>query len=175
MTTTSVRTKPRDLVVAATVTGIAALSVAAYQVLTPGPPTSTFGSLNDWVRDISLLVYLLAAIVAVTLATREGLFTTIPSWLIRGGYSLITIGATYGLVVQDDPDWFMFLAGPGLLASAIGHIWFAISSVVHRTIPVWVALLAGVGGAVAILAAEFGSSILIGAFWLWVAFVFSPE
>lgn len=174
-TTTSVQTKPRDLLLASALTGAAALGVAAYQVLTPGPPTSTFGSLSDWLRDLSLLIYLVSAILAVTLATRDGLFTAVPSWLIRGGYLLVTLGATYGLVTQDDPDWFFFLAGPGLLASTVGHIWFAISSVRSRRIPVWVGLLAGVGGAAAILAAEFGSSILIGAFWLWVAFAYSGK
>lgn len=174
-TTTSLPTKPRELVLASAVTGAAALSVAAYQVLTPGSPTSSFGSLSDWLRDLSLLAYLVSAIVAVTLATRDGLFTPIPFWLIRGGYVLITLGATYGLIAQDDPDWFFFLAGPGLLASAIGHIWFAFASARSRVIPLWAALLAGVGGPVAILAAEFGSSILIGAFWLWVAFAYQAK
>lgn len=155
---------------AAATTGAAAIAMAIYHVVTPGPPGATFGSPGDWFRDLSFLVYLAGAIVSFTAAHRVGLATRAPTLLVGVGYGLIFAGAAIGLALQDDPDWFFLLAGPGLLASTVGHVWFAISTLRRRVLPIWAASLAGVGGAVAIIMGELGTSVLIGAFWLSVGF-----
>ena len=89
--------------------------------------------------------------------------------MIQIGYALLAIGAASGMALRDDPDWFFLLAAPGLLLSTGGFIYFAVSASRRRALPLWAAVLAGVGGAVAILMAELGTSVLIGAFWLYVA------
>jgi hypothetical protein len=143
--------------------------MAIYQVATPGPPSATFDSALDWAREALFLTYLLASIGAFVLAARTGLATRWPAALVIGGYTLIAVGVVCGMVLRDDPDWFFILAGPGQLAATIGFIWFAVSGVRRQELPVLAATLAGVGGTVAIVMAELGASVLVGAFWLWIA------
>lgn len=151
------------------IAGSAAVAIAIYQVATPGTPTATFDSPLDWIREVLFLSYLLASIGSIRLAARSGLATRWPALLVSVGYGLISVGAAYGMVTREDPDWFFVLAGPGQLLAIVGFIWFAISGFRRRVLPGWAALLAGAGGTVAIIMAELGSSVLIGAFWLWVA------
>jgi hypothetical protein len=150
-------------------TGAAAIAMAIYQVARPGSEAPTFDSVLDWLREGLFLTYLLASILTMVLATRTGLANRAPAVLVSAGYGLIGIGVVCGMALQKDPDWFFVLAGPGLLASTAGFVWFAMSGFWRRALPGWAALLAGVGGATAIAMSELGTSILIGAFWLWAA------
>jgi len=151
------------------VAGVAAVALAIYQVATPGSPQASFDSVLDWLREGLFLTYLLASVGALQLALRDGLGAPVPTRMIQAGYSLIAVGAAAGMALRDDPDWFFLLAGPGLLLSTIGFVWLAISAVRRRALPLWAGILLGVGGALAIIMAEVGTSVLIGAFWLYVA------
>lgn len=148
--------------------GVAAIGMAIYQVATPGTPEATFDSVSDWVREALFLTFLVASIAA--LATAVGDWAgSLPARLVQAGYGLIAIGAAIGMALREDPDWFFALAGPGLLLSTVGFLWLAIVAVRRRALPLWAGLLLGVGGAVAIVMAELGTSVLIGAFWLYAA------
>jgi hypothetical protein len=155
--------------VAPALAGTAAIAMAIYQVARPGTPSATYDGLLDWLRELIFLLYLLGSIAAMTRALRSGLATRWPAALVRGGYALIAIGVTAGMILQEDPDWFFVLGGPGQLAGIVGFVWFAVSGYRRRLLPPWAALLAGVGGVTAILMSELGTSVLIGAFWLWLA------
>ncbi|MBW3579338.1 MAG: hypothetical protein KY462_16700 [Actinobacteria bacterium] len=115
------------------------------------------------------LIFLVATIVAVVAASRASLSNRTGAGLIATGYSLIAVGVAIGLIVREELDWFFVLAGPGLLLSAVGSIVFAVGIWRRSSLPRWAAVLAGVGGLVAIILTEFGSGVLIGSFWLFVA------
>ena len=169
-TRTGMTERPGWLAAAATIAGLAGIAMALYQVATPGPPGSDFDSWDDFVlRDGLLLVYLLASIAAVTGAWRAGLATRISAQLVGVGYGLISVGVVASLALRDDPDWFFALGGPGILLSAAGFVVLAVSGVRRSRLPVWAALLAGVGGLVAIVMAELGTTVLVASFWLYVA------
>ena len=167
--TTSVQTKPINPIAPA-VAGLAAIAMAIYQVTTPGAPGGgEIDGASDWLREVLMLTYLVGSIAACALVELTGMISRPPAWMIQAGYALIAVGVAAGMVLRDDPDWFFLLGGPGLLLSTIGFIYFGVSAFRRRTLPLWAAVLAGVGGAVAIIMAEFGTSVLIGAFWLYVA------
>lgn len=153
----------------AVLAGLTAIGLAAYQVLTPGAPGATFGSLEDWLRDLGFLAYLLASIAAIHLARAAGRAQAATAWLVGVGYGLVAIGAAAGLALQDDPDWFFLLAGPGLLLSTAGFVVWTVVAIRRRLLPVWAALWCCLGGLVAIVGSEAGTSVLIGTFWLWYA------
>ncbi len=151
------------------IAGVAAIGLAIYQVATPGSATASYDSFSDWLRETLFLLYLLGSIGALTLALSDGVSAKVPTRMIQAGYALIAFGAAAGMVLRDDPDWFFVLAGPGLLLSTVGFIWLAIDAYRRRTLPLWAAVHAGAGGAVAILMSELGTSVLIGAFWVYLA------
>lgn len=155
---------------AAVLTALCAFGIALYQVLTPGPPGNTYGSLNDWTRDLVFLAYLLSSIFATAACVRDDLAPRASAWLIGVGYALITVGVAIGVVLQHSPDWFMVLGGPGQLLGAAGFLTWAVVGRRRGLLPLWASLLCGIGGVLAILLAEFGTSVLIGAFWLVMAF-----
>ena len=64
------------------------------------------------------------------------------------------------------PEWFFVLAGPGILASVVGFVWWAVTAGRRGQFPRWLAVLLAVGGLTAIVGAELGTTVLIGAFWL---------
>jgi hypothetical protein len=146
-----------------------AMAVAAYQVLSPGGPTATFGSLDDWVRDLTFLAYLGLSIAAVLAAHRHGLATTLVAALVSAGYGALFVGVLAGLVLQEDPSWFVLFGGPGNLLGAMGFVIWAVQAGRRRLFPLWAALLCGVGGFFAVLLAEFGTTVLIGSFWIYLA------
>lgn len=150
------------------VAGVAAVGMAIYQVATPGTPEANFDTVADWVREVLFLTYLLASIAALGAAVPDWA-AALPARLVQGGYALIAVGAAIGMALREDPDWFFALAGPGLLLSTIGFVWLAVSAVRRRALPLWAGVLLGVGGAVAIVMSELGTSVLIGAFWLYAA------
>lgn len=157
------------LPVSAGAAGVAAVAMAIYQVATPGPPAATYDSLGDFVREGVTLAYLLASLSAVAGAWREGIAPRSAFFLIGSGYGLITVGVLSGLILQEDPEWFFVLAGPGLLLSAVGFVTFAAWGWRSGVLQSWAAVLLAVGGLSAIVAAELGLTVLIGSFWLYIA------
>lgn len=168
-TATSPAATSRDLplsVLAATA-GLAALATAAYHLLTPGSPQATFGSVSDWTRDLLFLTYLLAAVGTALVGRARSLVPTAAAALVGAGYGLVAAGVAAGLVLQDDPDWFFLLAGPGLVASFAGFVVWAVVGVRRRVLPVWAAVWLVVGGLFAVVGGEAGLSAIIGSFWIW--------
>lgn len=154
----------------ATVAGATAITLAIYQVATPGAPEgAVYETVADYLREVSFLAYLATSVLAVLAAERAGLTGRLGPRLIAAGYSLIAIGVSIGLIVREDLEWFFVLGGPGLLLSTIGYIAFAVGIWRRSRMPRWAAVLAGVGGVLAILMSEFGTGVLIGSFWLFVA------
>lgn len=172
MTTTEIDSQPTKSsrhAVGPALAGSAAIGLAIYQVATPGPAGAQFDTALDWVREVLFMVYLLASITTFEIAVRHQLAGRVPARLIQAGYALIAVGAGFGMALRDDPDWFFFLAGPGLLLSTVGFLLFAVGAFRRRALPLWAAVLAGVGGALAIIMSELGTGVLIGAFWVYVA------
>ncbi len=150
--------------------GLAAMALAIYHVVTPGSPGgATYESLSDYWREVGFLVYLASSVVAVLTASRVGISGRAGAWMVGSGYVLIAFGVAVGLIVREELDWFFVVAGPGLLLSTIGFIVFAVGIWRRSSLPRWAAIMCGVGGAVAILMSEFGTGVLIGSFWLFVA------
>ena len=79
------------------------------------------------------------------------------------------VGVAAGLALREDPERFAVLGLPGNLLASIGFIVAALAGWRAKRIPSWAALLLGVGGFVAILGSEFGTTVLIGCYWLWYA------
>lgn len=155
--------------VVATTAGVAAFATAVYQVATPGPPQATFESLADWLRELLFVTYLAASIATVALARRRQLAPRATLWLVGSGYGAILGGVLYAALTRDDPDWFFVLAGPGNLAAIAGFVVWAVWGRRTGVQPPWAAVLCGVGGTVAVLLAEVGTSVLIGGFLLHLA------
>jgi hypothetical protein len=152
------------------VAGVLAVGMAVHHVATPGPPGATFGSLSDWLRDGLFLGLLCSAVAAAWSVRPDGLVPRASLRLLTVAYGMLALGVSAGLVLQDDPSWFMFLGGPGILLSAAAYVWWAAWGRRRGVLPGWAALLCGVGGLVVIVAAEFGTSVLLGGFWLYLAF-----
>ena len=151
------------------VAGSSALALAIYQVATAGPPTATYDSLLDWVRELLFLGYVVLSVAAARSAVRAGLAPRPAALLIGTGYGAIALGVSIGMALRDDPEWFMLLGGPGNLLAAAGFVVWAGGGVRRGVIPRFAALLCGVGGLVAVILAEYGTSVLIAAFWFYVA------
>lgn len=149
--------------------GVAAIGLAIYQVTSSGTPEASFDSVADWLREGLSVTYLLVSIFALELGTRDGWASTTPTRMVQAGYGLIAVGIGTGMALRDDPDWFFVIAGPGLLLSTIGFVAIGWLAVRRKSLPLWAGVLAGVGGAFAIIMAEFGTSVLIGAFWCYIA------
>lgn len=153
----------------ALVLGILAIVNAIVVVGVAPPPENTeelYERAGDYVRDALFLMFLIGTIAAVEVALRRAVAPRVAGRLIQIGYSLITIGVAIGLALRDDPDWFFLLAGPGILASIIGFVWWATNACRGHHFPVWLAALLGVGGLTAIFGAEAGTTVLIGSFWI---------
>jgi hypothetical protein len=150
-------------------TGSLAIGLAIYQVAVPGAPDATFETLLDWVREFLFLGYLLASITATVIAARRGLAPRASMWMIGCGYGAVAIGVAAGMTMREDPEWFFVLGGPGNLLAAAGFVTWAVWAIRRRVLPVLVGLLCGVGGTVAVLGSELGTSVLVGGFWLYVA------
>lgn len=158
-----------SLQAAAIVVALASIVGAIYQLSTSSGPGATYESASDYVREIAFLTYLVGTIVAIRAARSVGIITRNPSWLIVIGYGLITVGVTIGLALRDDPDWFFLLGGPGNLLAAIGFVAWGVIAGRTKVFPWWLAGLCIVGSLVAVLFAEFGTGLVIAAFWLVIA------
>ena len=149
--------------------GVLAIALAVYQVATPGGPAATYESLLDWLREGLFTAYLLVSVLAVRSAVGRGLAPAGAGWSIGIGYAAIAVGVVYGMVTRDDPDWFFVLAGPGNLAAAGGFVGWAVWGLRRRALPLWAACMGAVGGVVAVLGAELGTSVVVAGFWFYVA------
>lgn len=149
--------------------GVSAVLMAVYQVASPGSPTANYASVSDFAREGLTLSYLLLTCAAVWTALRAGIVRRVGALLVIVGYALIAVGVAIGLILRSDPDWFFLLGGPGNLSAGIGFVVMAVTIWRARTLPRWAAVLCGVGGFFAILLAELGTTVLIGAFWLFLA------
>jgi peptidoglycan/LPS O-acetylase OafA/YrhL len=149
--------------------GLSAIAMALTQVLTPGPPTADYESASGLAREGLTLVLLLFSIAAVLVSRRLGDLPGRGPLLVAVGYGLLVVGVAAGLALREDPEWFAVLGLPGNLLASIGFIVAALAGWRSRRIPGWAALLLGVGGFVAILGAELGTTVLVGCYWLWYA------
>ena len=149
--------------------GVSAVALAVYQVATPGSPQPTFETLADWLRETLFVAYLACSVGAVLGARRGALAPRFAAWTIGLGYGAVLAGVLYGMVTQEDPDWFFVLAGPGNLLAIAGFVVWAVWGHRTRALPPWAALLCGVGGLVAVMLAELGTSVLVAGFWLYLA------
>lgn len=153
----------------ALVAGVVAIGLAIYQVTSPGPPDgASYETVGDYVREIALLLFLFSSALTAALARGRGLAPSRAGWFVPVGYSLIAIGVGFGLAVRQELDWFFLVAGPGLLLSAAGFVLWAIWGARRSVFPLWAAVLLGFGGLTAIIMSEFGTSVLIGSFWLYL-------
>jgi hypothetical protein len=149
--------------------GLSAIAMALTQVLTPGPPTADYESASGLAREGLTLVLLLFSVAAVLVSRRLGDLPGRGPLLVAVGYGLLVVGVAAGLALREDPEWFAVLGLPGNLLASIGFIVAALAGWRSRRIPGWAALLLGVGGFVAILGAELGTTVLVGCYWLWYA------
>jgi hypothetical protein len=147
--------------------GVTAIAMALTQVLTPGPPAADYGSVAGLAREGLMLAFLLCSIAAVLVSRRRGDLPGTGPLLVAVGYGLLVVGVAAGLALREDPDWFVVLGLPGNLLAGIGFVVAALAGWRAKRIPGWAAVLLAVGGFVAILGSEFGTTVLIGCFWLW--------
>lgn len=149
--------------------GLAAITMALTLVLTPGSPTADYETASGLAHEALMLLYLSLSIAAVLVSRRLGDLPGRGPLLVAVGYGLLVLGVGAGLALREDPEWFVVLGLPGNLLASIGFIVSALAGWRSRRIPGWAALLLGVGGFFAILASEFGTTVLIGCYWLWYA------
>jgi hypothetical protein len=143
--------------------------MALTQVLTPGPPAADYETASGLAREALMLALLLFSVAAVLVGRRRGDLPGKGPLLVAVGYGLLVVGVAAGLALREDPEWFVVLGLPGNLLAGIGFVVAALAGWRARRIPGWAAALLGVGGLVAILGSEFGSTVLVGCFWLWYA------
>jgi hypothetical protein len=149
--------------------GLAAITMALTLVLTPGSPAADYETAAGLAHEALTLLYLSLSIAAVLVSRALGDLPGKGPLLVAVGYGLLVVGVGAGLALREDPEWFAILGLPGNLLASIGFIVAALAGWRSRRIPGWAALLLGVGGFIAILAAEFGTTVLIGCYWLWYA------
>lgn len=147
-----------------------AIGIAIYHVSTPGSPSGSYGSAGDWAREGLFLGYLLCSVATAWIAVRARQAPRVVARLLTVGYGAIVVGVGVGLVLQEDPSWFMALGGPGILLSTAAFVTWSIWGFRRKVLAPWAALLCGVGGLVVILGAEFGASVLLAGFLLYLAF-----
>lgn len=154
---------------AALVTGLTAIALGIFQVASGGPYEDVvYGSWTDYIRDLLFLAYLVGSIVAIRAIHARGVAPRTPVRMIVAGYTLITIGVATCLALREELDWFFALAGPGLLLSSFGFVMCAVWTGRNHVLPKWLSLLLGVGGVGGVIFSEIGTSVLIGAFWLFM-------
>lgn len=145
------------------------LAIGFAVLLTTQDAKSDYESVGGIAREVAILAWFTTTMLAVVAAQLRGRAPQWPVRLIVVGYGLIALGVAAGLVLRDDPDWFFLLGGPGNLLAGIGFVWWGVSAWRGRLLPRWAAVLVAIGGFFAILFAEFGTSVLIGGFWIWLA------
>ena len=149
--------------------GASALLMAVYQVATPGRPSPGFDSVVDWTRELLFLAFLVLSVTATWFAASRGVAPRASVWLVGLGYGALALGVGAGMLLREDPEWFMVLGGPGNLLGIAGFVTWAIWAHRRRVLPLAAVLLCGAGGVLAILGSEFGSSVLIAGFWFYLS------
>ena len=152
--------------------GLAAVCVSAlaiYSALSTAPPSADYDTFGGNLREVAFLVYLVAAAAAMGSIDRRRVGVRRSAALIAVGYTIVAVGVAAGLVAREDPDWFPVLGVPGNLLAIVGWVMFGVLAVRTRILATWAGVLAAVGGVFAVLFADFGSGVLIGAFWLYLA------
>jgi hypothetical protein len=168
METAEARPRPTSLQTAAPIgAGLAAITMALTLVLTPGPPTADYETASGLAHEALTLLYLILSIAAALVSRRLGDLPGRGPLLVAAGYGLLVVGVGAGLALREDPEWFAVLGLPGNLLASVGFVVAALAGWRSKSIPGWAALLLGVGGFVAVLAAELGTPVLIGCYWLW--------
>lgn len=160
--------------VAATVVAACAIGLAVYHALSTSKPTADYDTFGGNAREVAFFAYLVSSIVALSSARHARVATTRAVRVISVGYALVAFGVAAGFVLRDDPDWFVVVGLPGNLLAIIGWIMLGVMSTKQRLLPRWAAILGAVGGVFAVLFTEFGSGVLIGSFWLYLAFRRKP-
>lgn len=144
-------------------------ALALVLVLRDGKPEPNFSDLAQYAQDGLFMAYLVAAAVALVLASRAGLVARTAARLVAAGYGMLVVGVAAGMALREDPEWFAVIGGPGNLLAGIGFVVLAVAAVRRRTLPVPQAVLGGVGGFFAVLMSELGSGVLVAAFFAWLA------
>lgn len=160
--------------VAATVVAACAIGLAVYHALSTSKPTADYDTFGGNAREVAFFAYLVSSIVALSSARHANLATTRAVRMISVGYALVAFGVAAGFVLRDDPDLFVVVGIPGNLLAIIGWITLGVTSTKQRLLPRWAAILGAAGGVFAVLFTEFGSGVLIGSFWLYLAFRRKP-
>jgi hypothetical protein len=159
---------------AAILAATCAIGLALYHALSTSKPAADYETLVGNAREVAFFAYLVSSIAALHFARHARFATTRPTRLIGVGYALVAFGVAAGFVLRDDPDWFVVVGVPGNLLAISGWIALGITSTKRDLLPRWAAVLGAVGGVFAVLFAEFGSGVLIGSFWLYLAFRRKP-
>lgn len=156
--------------VAATIVAACAIGLAVYHALSTSRPAADYETFGGNVREVAFFVYLVGSIVALSSARHAKVVVVRAARMTSIGYALVAFGVAAGFVLRDDPEWFVVVGIPGNLLAIIGWIFLGITSSRQRLLPRWAAILGAVGGVFAVLFAEFGSGVLIGSFWLYLAY-----
>lgn len=146
-----------------------AIGLAVYGALSTAPPTADYETLSGNAREVAFLIYTVGSIGAIAATQRAGVASTWSARLIGAGYALVAFGVAAGLVLREDPDWFLVVGIPGNLLAMVGWVMFGVTAARTQRLPRWAATLAAIGGVIAVLFADFGSGVLIGCFWLSLA------
>ena len=159
---------------AAILAATCAIGLALYHALSTSKPAADYETLAGNAREVAFFAYLVGSIAALYFARHLQFAATRPARLICVGYSHVAFGVAAGFVLRDDPDWFVVVGIPGNLLAVVGWIALGVTSTKRHLLPRWLAVLGAVGGVFAVLFAEFGSGVLIGSFWLYLAFHREP-
>jgi hypothetical protein len=154
---------------AAAVTAVLGLALVTLVLTRPGEAQADYTSVRGWLLELTFLAYLVSTGFAAQALVHLRVIRSLAARLVQAGYGLIGVGVVIGMALRDDPDWFFALAGPGLLASFAGFVLLAVDGFRRRTLPRPVAVLGGVGGALAIPFAEVGTTLLVVVFWATLA------
>ena len=145
------------------------LGLAIYSAISTAPPSADYATFWGNVREIAFMIYLVTAALGARALGRTGLFSSWGTRLVCAGYLVVALGVAAGFVLREDPDWFFVFGVPGNLLAIIGWAAVGFTGVRGRDLPLWTAVLAGLGGVFAVVFADFGTGALVGLLWLVVA------
>ena len=151
------------------VVAASAIGLAVYGALSTAPPSADYETFGGNAREVAFLVYTVGSIGAIAATQRAGITSTRTARLIGVGYALVAFGVAAGLALREDPGWFPVVGIPGNVLAMVGWVIFGVSAAKTHRLPRWAATLAAIGGVFAVLFADFGSGVLIGCFWLYLA------
>jgi hypothetical protein len=148
--------------------GLTALVIAIYMVGWQ-PEYQDYATVQDRVTDGIFAAYLVTSVLGVVAAARAGLAPRQVAYLVGGGYTLVLSAVVAMNILEREPSWFMFLAGPGQLAAMAGFVIWAVWGRRHEVLTWTTAALCAVGGLTAVIGSRAGLSVLIAGFWFMLA------